>query len=71
MITGTNAVLYKLINREVPTYYLGDNMSVLLKKEELTSIQCQNKKCNYFWKTRSKMLYVSCPRCLYKVRVPK
>ena len=26
-------------------------------------------KCGYEWKTKSKMLYVNCPRCMLKVRI--
>jgi Zn finger protein HypA/HybF involved in hydrogenase expression len=30
-------------------------------------IKCKN--CNYEWDTKTKMIYVSCPSCLKKVKV--
>jgi len=33
-----------------------------------TEIVCRS--CGYRWLTQSRNLYVSCPRCLNKVRVP-
>ena len=35
---------------------------------KLTPIKCD--KCGYKWETESKMIYVSCPSCIQKVKIP-
>jgi len=47
-----------------------------MKNKTGKKITCMSKKCKedvggYTWLTTSKNLYVSCPRCLNKVKVPK
>lgn len=37
-----------------------------LNKEEGHELQCP--KCEYKWKTKSKLFWVSCPSCLHKVK---
>lgn len=36
-----------------------------------TGIPIKCKKCEYEWLTKSELIYVCCPRCLNKNRVPK
>jgi DNA-directed RNA polymerase subunit RPC12/RpoP len=36
---------------------------------EKKHVKCQN--CSYEWDTKSQNLYVSCPKCMYKVNIQK
>lgn len=46
-----------------------------MKNKTGTPITCMSKKCRgiggYTWLTQSKNLFVSCPRCQNKVKVPQ
>lgn len=47
------------------TYYIH---TIMIKNIEGKKIKC---KCGYEWLTKSKNLWVCCPRCMNKVKVPK
>ena len=42
-----------------------------MEKQNLTAkkVKCNN--CGYEWNTMSQMFFVSCPRCLIKVKIKK
>lgn len=43
----------------------------MAKNKEGTPIKCKSKSCGYEWLTQSKAMWVCCPRCMNKTRVPK
>ena len=47
------------------TYYILHSM---IKNIEGKKIKC---KCGYEWFTKSEMIYVCCPKCMNKNKVPK
>lgn len=42
---------------------------IMEEKNQKKKVTCDN--CGYSWETESKLIYVSCPSCLKKVKIKK